>query len=730
MLTTIRPRWHKLTAYATLLASAAVLPVHNAALAQDTRSVSESELETVIVTAQRREERLQDVPIAISALSPDDLAQRGVKDLYSLTGAVPGLTISTSGGTIGGSVLSIRGISGLAVATGGGQATAVYLDGVYMSRTDAAFFTLDDVERIEVLRGPQGTLYGRNATAGAINIVTREPGDTLQGGVDVSYGNFDALLARGSISGPIGGGFSAGFSGSYERRDGYSENTVNGKSIDDREAQTVRAKLRYVSDNDKFSATLAADYSAVAGLTVFENAFPTRGLPFVGIGDPDKVTIDPQTTSFSGLDNKAKGAGLTLNYEVSDVLSFTAVSGWREFDSEDRYDIDGTNVAPNQQSNGIYDTSLFNEEVRALIAAERLRATVGANYFHESSTFTQATIIAGSGAPLAPFDKSKLDAYALFGQVEFDLIENLTLVGGVRYNKEERDFSIDYRMIGGLFQDGRVEDEIFIPSFGINYKLTPEILLYAKAGEGYQAPGFNATPGPTAPLDTFDAERLWAYELGIKSEFLDRRLTLNAAVFYDDYTDLQVRSITGVGLFVIDNAASATIQGAELEVAVRPLPGLALSGQVTYLDATYDEFCQGVASGTPRGNDPICSGSAAYADRAGNYLNQAPEWSGGVSIDYDIPIAAAGELNVHLDYNAESSIYYTTTNERAVGTSGWDKFGARVGFQIENGPEVYVYGRNLGDTRYVGYGGRATPTWVIHTISEPRTFGMGVRHRF
>ncbi|MCC7122400.1 MAG: TonB-dependent receptor plug domain-containing protein, partial [Gammaproteobacteria bacterium] len=184
------------------------------------------ETEEVVVTAQRRKERLQDVPIAISALGADTLAERGVDDVSALRGSVPGLSISNFGGVNVSNLVAIRGVSGQPLPIGAGQATAMYIDGVYLSRPDAGFFALDDVERLEVLRGPQGTLYGRNATAGAINIITREPGQQRRGGFDLSYGNFASVRAKGSLNGGLTDRLSAGISASYDRRDGYFVNTV------------------------------------------------------------------------------------------------------------------------------------------------------------------------------------------------------------------------------------------------------------------------------------------------------------------------------------------------------------------------------------------------------------------------------------------------------------------------------------------------------------------------
>ena len=278
----------------------------------------------IIVTAQRRSESLQKVPIAISAFSAEDIASRNITDLSQLRGAVPGLAISDFAGLNATNLIAIRGVAGQPLPIGAGQATAVYLDGVYLARPDAAFFALDDLERIEVLRGPQGTLYGRNATAGAINIITRNPGSDVEGGGSISYGNFDTLVLKGSLSGPLGGGLSAGISGSYDSRSGYFTNVVTGNSIDDREAFTVRGKLRYASPDSDFSATLAADLSNVDGHEVFRNQYSSfvNGT-FVGVGDPDIVSIDAASEARTASKTRSYGTSLTMDYEVSQALQLT-----------------------------------------------------------------------------------------------------------------------------------------------------------------------------------------------------------------------------------------------------------------------------------------------------------------------------------------------------------------------------------------------------------------------
>jgi iron complex outermembrane receptor protein len=691
-------------------------------------------LAEVIVTAQRRAERLQDVPISISAVGTEDLANRNVTSIVGLVGAVPGLAITNSSGVTSSNLVSIRGIAGQPLPVGANQATAFYLDGVYLPQPDAAIFALDDVERIEVLRGPQGTLYGRNSTAGAINIITRDPGSTMRGGVDVSYGEYDWFKARGSLSGPIAGGLSAGISGTYEQREGLYVNTVDGQRVEGGDSYTLRGKLRQTFLDETFIATLSADTSSIDEPKFFRNLYTLPSGAYVGIGDPERVTLVNPDRNVFRIDSE--GVALTMTYRPTDNLELISITSYRELTRDTAFDagltLDSGAPAPSIYISARNASDTLYQELRGAITGDRVRTTAGLNYFHEDADYGQFT-----GTPFSnpivhnnPVDSSDLDVYALFGQLEFDITDRLTAIAGVRYNEERRDFSVDYSQgtPGGLFTSGEVKDDAVVPSLGLNFKVTPDVLIYVKGGQGYQAPGFNYNPGARSPAGVFRAEELWAYESGVKSQFLDRRVTLNAAAFYYDYKDIQIRQVTQVGRTEVQNAASATLQGVEASFAVSITSDLTLGGHVTYLDAAYDDFCQPISAGAPQGSDPLCQ--PGFADRTDNRLSRAPEWSGGANLDYVIPIGSLGELGIHVDYSWEANSYYTPVNETVLSTGGWDKFGARLGFQFDEGPEVYAYGENLNDKVYLDGPQRNNATVAPGGVSEPRTYGVGVRYKF
>jgi len=688
----------------------------------------------IIVTAQRRAERLQDVPIAISAVGSDQLAQTGANDLSGLRGSVPGLTISSSAGINVSNLISIRGIGGLAIPIGTSQATAFYLDGVYLSRPDAAFFGLDDVERIEVLRGPQGALYGRNATAGAINVITREPGTDVRASFDVRAGNFDSVTTRGSVSGPLGGGFSAGVSASYDVRDGYYFNVASNARVAGWRGYTVRGKLRYATEDNDFKAIFTADRSHRRGKDYLGQQYITSNLvtgTFVGIGNPDQVNVDTLTDSLTTTRISSEGLSLTLDKQAG-AFSLTSVTGFRKLKSFTIYDVEGLPLSLLVSGNDSRGET-FSQELRAVASLGSVRITGGANYYRE-----KASVRYTSQSPLVPlrfaqpYTETEINAYALFGQVELDIMDQLTLVGGLRLNHEKRTFLVDYTQ--GLLPlgkgQGELKDTALIPSVGVNFEVNPDILIYGKYSQGYQAPGYNAfvSPSGAGGINTFDAEKLSAWELGVKSQFLDGNVTLNLAAFYYNYNNLQVRTAYSSTSIVINNAATAKIKGIEGALTIRPVQFLTLTAQGTYLDASYQGFCEPITNGSPRSRNALCA--PGIADRSGNRLNQAPEWSGGLGATLDIPLSDDVALQANALYSWESNVFYSAANEPIIGSGGWDRIDGQIGIEIQGRLQIFAWGKNLTDKRYISYTTRAAPAFAQRGLNDPRTYGFGLRFTY
>jgi iron complex outermembrane receptor protein len=687
-----------------------------------------SPITEVIVTAQRRAERLQDVPIAISALSADALARQSIETVSDLQGKVPGLSMSGFAGINGTSLIALRGVAGQPAPIGASQATAVYLDGVYLSRPDAGFFGLKDVERIEVLRGPQGTLYGRNATAGAINIITRTPTESPEGTIDISYGNAGTMSAGGYVSGPIAGNLTGSFSGTASQHDGYYRNAPTGNTIGDGDSYSGRIKLQYDTGTG-VDFTLAGDHTrrtsedlfVFVGLAKGRSTFPTD-------------TVVTNLENETGTQIKSGGIGLTINADLTDNVTLTSITSWRTFDYTTVYDIDGT-AATVVHGSFMNENDTLSQELRGLISSDRLRLTIGANYYREEGeAYLRINplnyTISQLKADPRPYTNTDVRALAAFTQVEYDVLDTLTLVGGLRFNDEQRDFVVDYSSQGFAPIHGQLSDTVVVPMVGVNYKASPDALWYAKVSGGYQAPGYAFQSGPGQPADTFDAEDLRAYEIGVKSQLLDRRLTLNVAGFYYDYKDLQVRSLISAGLSRIDNAGAASIKGGEIELVFQPFDALTLNAQTTYSKAAYDSYCDGISPSSPAVNDPLCVGTPGpTADRSGNALNFAPEWSGGVGATYAAEIGQNMMLTLSGNYSFESQSYFNPPNERQASTGGYDRFNARVALKFANGLTAYAYGRNLADERHLVQSIRFVNSF-LGVVSDPRIYGVGASYQF
>ncbi|HEY0685822.1 MAG TPA: TonB-dependent receptor [Steroidobacter sp.] len=714
----------------TLVAVPERLVAHESAAIGSARQAETEILETLIVTVQRREQNPQDVPIALTAIGDDALAARNTVDLSDLVGAVPGLSIAGFTGGNASNLVSIRGVAGQVLPIGSGQPVAIYLDDVYLSRPDAAFFGLDDVERIEVLRGPQGTLYGRNATAGAINIITRTPGSLMEGGGELSVGSLDEVSARGSVRTPLGGGFSAGVSASYHRHEGYIRNTVTGNLSNSRDAHTVRGRFQYQSRDDAFEAVLAGDYTGDEATPIFKNAFAASGA-FVGFGDPEEFASDASSEAQTMRRTVNKGVALRLRRRVLDSLELVSISSWRDIGTATVYDADASEQ-PFFVTGADNESAIYSQEIRGVFTGSRVRATAGANWFKEQASYGLSTSPPSTRPSFDHLlDTSDLTAWAAFAQLEADLAEQLTVVGGLRYDNERRDFTIDYRAAPtpGRLLSGRVEDDVVIPSLTVMYRMQPDVMFYAKASRGYQPPGFNFAPGALATTsNTFAAETLWAYEAGAKIGLFYQRVTFDAAAFHYDYSDIQIRSTIGLGLARVDNAAAAALQGAEVSMSAKLPGGFSISSQATYLHARYRQFCQPISAAEPQGSDALCS--PRLADRSGNRLNLAPTWSGGVEIAHQTQLGS-GRITATASYGFSTSMFYVGAANEQVASSGcWGRLRARIAFQMRNGPEFFVYGRNLTDDRFLEFAARVGPASMFEVMNEPRTYGVGIGYRF
>ena len=683
----------------------------------DAKAGDSNQVEQVVVTAEHRSANLQSTAISITAMSAENLQRLNVSDISDLTGVVPGLIVGGSAGNGGNNSIALRGVSGLGQPVGTEQQVAVYLDGVYLARPEPALFSLADVQRLEVLRGPQGTLYGRNATGGAINIITQRPSRTFRASIGGRYGNFNDHEVQAFISGGPSDQLSGSLSLTASGRDGYFINTFTGNRVGKKDSFTGRGKLRYQSAGGKLDAVLSVDNTHQWFQDYFINAANPDTRTIVGIKDPNSLQSKyPEKDVHTKRD--LGGVSLSADYTISDSLKLTSLASYRTYDVDVNYDLAGgiftTFLAPTHSQTS---SNTVNFEERLSYTTDRIKAVFGVDYFtldewFEARPGTAATPTVPAKLP-APRYADTLTSYGVYGQLNYNVTPALELVLGGRYTREERDFLVHYTTFAPL--TGSQEESAFLPKFGVNYQVTPDLFLYASASKGFGGPGFTGR-GAGKPINTFNAEYLWAYEVGVKSQLFDRRLRLNLSAFQSDFSDLQVRRIIGVGLVETNNAAAATIKGVELEASAVLGGGFSLGAQASYLDARYDQY------------DDF--NGAVPVSRAGNRLNRSPKWSGGARLSYDRDLANDVRLSGNLGVTSQSESFYNAENIAVFSTSGWTVWDSRLGLKLKNGLEVYAYGKNLTDKRYITHVIAALPTLALSAFNDPRSYGLGFKVNF
>jgi iron complex outermembrane receptor protein len=714
-----------------------------AATSAHAQESASAQVEEIIVTAHKRGVDMQDVAMAASAITRERLAELGAVRLTDLTSVVPGFNFSRTSNV---NTVFIRGVGGGGRNIGFAGRTGVYLDGVYVGQPGAIDQSLVDIERVEILRGPQGTMFGRNAVAGAINIVTRSPSPERSSGFIANAGNYDRRSLGAWLNGPVTDTVQAKLSAHSERRDGFVRNLFgNAHDIGQIDVDSVRGAVR-MEPNDRWQIGIAADYTRDQSLrsTLEANSNTLGG----GASDP----FAPQPFVLNENDPRVRedvnyGSSATIRYDLG-THSLTSISGFRKVDSSRHSDND---YGPLSLLFTDYDDQFeqWSQEVRLDSAADRpLRYVVGLFGLREEAT-TYRTATAGSDVvgrfPVAPGAVSSNAAdittrsYAAFAHGELDLTPVFTLGAGVRYTYEERDlrFDLDGSRSGAFnigtlrnFHDSATEDRL-TPEVSLSYRPLSDVLVYATYAEGFKSGGWNVdflsrdqlspVPGSNETPFAFDAERVRSYEAGIKSEWFDRRLRANLAAFIADYRDFQTNQFVAVSggrtVLFLTNAAKVATQGVELSVEARPSEALRLNVDAAWIEAEFDSF--------PRGG-------IAGGDATGNELPYSPEFSGAVRATYRLPFAlAGGRFGVLAQYSYRSSSFSGQENSPDQAMGSYELIGARIGWDRDDGSYgVSLWGENLGNERYLTNRVRDFIGTQAISFGEPRTYGIEVRASF
>lgn len=709
-------------------------------------------LEEIVVTARKREENLQATPVSVTAFSAASLERQGIETVMDLDRHVANLSmISGQGGGTSQSQISIRGVGQSDFVLTSDQSVGLYLDGVYIPRSLGAALDLVDIERIEVLRGPQGTLFGRNTTAGAVQIVSVAPKETLSGNAEVTAGSFDRRDFKGSISVPLADNkVLTRLSVASLNQDGYGKRLFQGTDGSDTDVLAARGAARV-----HFTDTLLGDFivdasrkRGRAGLErtvaidptdpnlAFYNSFLTmQGLP---PADARYILSNPNDT-WSGQrntdENDIFGASATFTWTVND-LELKSITAYRTLEAQSSYDFDGTPYPLSEQELNL-DQDQVSQEVQLSGQAldKRLDWIGGVFYFREQAQdfqhipFYQPVLATGGGAferlpggfTFSSFISQKTESYAGFGQATWHFTDKLSSTGGLRYTSEKKTL-LSY--LEGAFTraPGTVSDSWsdVSPRLGLEYQINDRVLTYVSGSRGFRSGGFNGRNTTPAPPQSYEPETIWAYEVGIKSESDDRRLRLNAAAFYYDYSDFQgltLDSFSGITV-TVGNIAKVKLYGAELDLTARPTEALqfSLAGGYTH---------QQIGDVAP---------SAQISIRPDTRLVNAPEWTAAAGADYTASLGGAGDLALHVDYSWKSGIEFFLPNYPSEHQPGYGVFNARLSFTPRGKPwQLEAFGSNLGNETYRVFAENGTALGIPATtaiFARPREWGLRARIEF
>ncbi len=734
-----------------------------------------AQIDEIVTTATKRTESVQDVPLSVTAFSQEDLDIRGATNLEGIQESTPNLNFSAQSADSNVARVTLRGVGTETLVGGGDPGVALHIDGVYVGRNSAAISDIFDVQRVEVLRGPQGTLYGRNATGGSVNIITNRPTDVSEGYADITYGNYNEFRVRGVANVPLTENLSSRVSIFSESHDGFVENLYEpGRDNSDKNVQGGRLQLLWETDSGNeillkgyFSRaggagggarylgddiTTANGYPARYLIGVSDGSGPPIGAPIQGdaynLGTAaDGSGILPRPTGFHQVrkdapefvDTVIKGVDLEASFNVSDNILLKSISSYQTNDNEILVDSDGSELDIQTRARRT-DAKQFSQEFNLISQTDDpLQWILGAYYYHEElnerfQTATPAGVIPGStGIGQLRITDHEVDSVALFAQLSYDLTDKLSVTGGIRHTWDEKNQSRDtggnvdatngLRLRGGgalgpLAPDsGEASFSELSYRVSADYKVGDDSLLFASYARGYKSGGFDFNGGRIDGAGEqlpYNPEFVDAIEVGLKNKFFDNRALLNLTAFHYDYKDLQVFRLTADGPLT-DNAAQSTIKGVEAEAKFELSENFQIDGSVGYLDATYDEYTIDIPP----------------TDFSGNRLNYAPEWTTALGATYTANLENA-DLIFRADWSYRSDIFFDRANTELDTQEAYSLLNGRIRYDAE---AYYfdLWGRNLGDEEYVT-GQLINPPAACGcrtvNLGAPRTYGVTLGTRW
>ncbi|GAM98260.1 hypothetical protein U91I_01893 [alpha proteobacterium U9-1i] len=730
-------RHRGLLAAALLGSAAAFLGPAPLAMAQDAEEQA-ANTDDIVVTAQRREQSIQDVPISIAAMSAERIEDSGLTNFANLEQSISGLT-TVANGDARAARIGIRGVT-TAQENGKQSSVGVYVDGVFMSRVGMSFADLPDVERIEVLRGPQGTLFGMNTAAGLIHMITARPDlDEFGGHVETVIGNYDRIEARGSITGPIVPGrlgFSLGATST--NRGGIIYNSTLGRDVDDLDRWGIRGKLLY--DGDDVSALFIADYQEEDSnccVKVLSHLRPPA--TFSGFGSV--TALAPPGFPFARVAvtnvpnyNRPEGGGLSaeVTWDLDGGYTLTSLSAWRTWSIFHQDDPDGLPIDGITGFRIWQDHDQISQEVRLASPVDGMFSwQVGLFYFDRNSTsddyITYPSTLRGLGQDGTNINNFEIEAQTLaaFGHVTWNLTDRLSATGGVRYTNETQDahaVQVSNNLANPSFnRTASLDEGATTWNVSAEYDISDDIMIYAAAGHGFKPGGFDMNRTAAFTTFTFEEETNTNIEAGVRSVLFDNRLLLNATVFNTNFENFQTLAFDGLRFFNT-NAPEFETRGLEIETTLHPTDNLTLRGSATFINTEYISFPNG----------PCPQGVAGSCNLTGRKLYQAPDTTWAVSAQYEHELTEAWNWFALGEYNYRSGAYSGASLDPYLHQNGFGLANFRLGVESDEGLRLEAWVRNAFNEDYMNFefnsplltGGYAG------FVGEPQMYGVRIRKEF
>lgn len=732
---------------ATAMGAMAVFP----AIAQD-KQASGFTLEEVIVTAQKRDENSQSVPISIQAFGAEGMEKLGATQLFDLSKSAPSLSASGIPGS--NATSGLRGVIDQSRNIGIDARMGVYIDGVYQGRSSTANQPLVGLASVEILRGPQGTLFGKNTVSGAINLNTKKATEEFEGEVKLGVGNEGALNTSARVSGALSDSIYGSLSYLKQSRDGFYKNTALNTMLGDWEQDGARGQLRFVP-SDKLEIIVSGDVgSSYSEMPVYT-----------------KIDL-PRFTTGKGRENDEVnfwGTSVTANYTTDNDFTLTSISSYRENDYLLVGDEDFNAAVKAFETTFDEKTDQFSQEFRIASPQNDTYDWVAGIYYFDSTVSTTRNLYLGYPIlPAAQFNgyiaiPSEIDSssFAAYVHGNYRLTDKLELTAGIRFTDEEKDFYFSQvnspddaagaafvlenvlgypaataaavgsqapgALLGALnltYQD-KYSDSNWAPTFGVNYTASDDVMYYAKYSRGYQSGGFNGDFNPYLPAIKFNSEYVDAFEIGVKSTSSDGKLRLNANVFTQKFSDYQLFQRVPVGntsVQIVSNAGEVTSQGVEMETVWLPTDQLQLTLNATLLDAAYDKF-----------DNPVFAIDATQPENYnGNKLNWAPETKLYAGLQY-ITAISSGDITFNVDYSYQSDSYSNASNDEVFELiPSFGLWNGRVTFNPSSDVwQMSAWVNNISDKEYYSNHSKSSLLNVNRVIwGLPRMYGVDVKYFF